>query len=223
MILVVGFPRSGTTFLRRLLAHYVDGPTNPVWDGTTPHHTVAKIHWDYQLADYDDPKIIHIVRDPRDTAISGYFYYLQHFGNRHNHNISNYSLMEFLRGPFSHGFDGRAGWPCGWKEHVERWINRDIVCTSYERLMKDRRVELTWILYWLGFQTTRDDINFAVQRSYEYGQHRVPYVYKPNWERADKTAHPTVGEWRDHFGRRESEFMVQYCNNLMYALGYTER
>jgi hypothetical protein len=224
MILVVGFPRSGTNFLHRLLAHYLDGRKSPAWDGTTVHGSVAKIHWEYQINDYlgaETPKPVHIVRDPRDTAVSGYFYYLQHFGHKHTHNISSYSLMDFLRGPFSQGFDNRQGWPCGWAEHVNRWISKaGVTCTSYERLMRDRKQELMWILFWLHLRSSYDSIAYAVEKSYEYGMERVPYVHKPGWEQQPKTAMPTVGEWKEHFGRREREFMIDYCGGLMEKLGY---
>jgi len=224
VILVVGFPRSGTNFLHRLLAHYVDGKMQPAWDGMTVHKEVRKIHWDYQFDDYLGdtlPKAVHIVRDPRDTAISGYFYYLQHFGHKWDHTISNYSLMNFLRGPFSRGFDNRQGWPCGWAEHVERWIaKRSVICTSYERLMEARRRELMWILYWLGHVSASADIDYAVAMSHKFGMKRVPYIHKPGWEGRPKTATPTVGEWREHFGRREQEYIKSYCGHLMDKLGY---
>jgi hypothetical protein len=224
MILVVGFPRSGTNFLHRLLAHYLDGRKSPAWDGTTVHGSVAKIHWEHQIDDYlgaEVPKLVHIVRDPRDTAVSGYFYYLQHFGHKYDHNISNYSLMEFLKGPFSRGFDNRDGWPCGWLEHVDRWVSKaGMTCTSYERLMRDRKQELMWILFWLGLKSSHDAIAYAVDKSYEYGQKRVPYTHKIGWEKQPKTAIPTVGEWKKHFGRREREFMIDYCGDLMEKLGY---
>jgi len=48
MLTVVGFPRSGTGFLTRMLAHYIDGPDVAVWPGTPVHPHVSKIHWRYQ-------------------------------------------------------------------------------------------------------------------------------------------------------------------------------
>lgn len=207
---VVGFPRSGTNFLTRLLAYYVNDPAK-----------VTMIHFQYQLE--RGATAVHIVRDPRDTAVSGLFYYVGHFGWIHRHDISNFSLLDFLVTGFSKGFKGlddRVLWPCGWKEHTKRWLAKDTVRTSYERLMEDRAGELKRLLSHLEIPEDDARLRYTIEQSYNIGGLRMPYVYEPGWADADKTVHPTVGEWKKHFGAREKAFIQEYCGDLMHQLGY---
>ena len=206
-ILVIGFPRSGTSFLHNLLVDSLGGT-----------ELTAKIHWEYQLANHDSPTVIHTVRDPRDVAVSGYFFYLGTFGHLHDQNFSNFKLLDFLKSAFSSGFEG--GWPCGWREHTEHWLSKDVIHTQYERLMQNRQSELSRMLLCLGIETDTARVQYAVQQSYVVGWNRPPYVHKKGWQNAPKTAHPTVGEWKNHFGQQEIEFVQDHCGHLMERLGY---
>ena len=221
LLTVVGFPRSGTSFLHRLLAHYTDGPAMEPWTGVTGEHPeIKKIHWQYQ---FNDTAVVYIVRDPRDTAVSGYFYYLNAFGWMHQHDISNLSLLDFLKTGFSEGFkdsNDRVLWPRGWREHTEWWLAKDTVCTTYEQLMEDRASELKWLLYYLGIPEDGAQLQYAIEQSHTFGGLRVPYIHDPGWADAEKTVHPTVGEWKKHFGARETAFIQEYCGDLMRQLGY---
>lgn len=213
-ILVVGFPRSGTNLLHRMLENYVGE------DG----HKVSKIHWRYQLANFagQNPKVVHIVRDPRDTALSGYYYYMQHFGEKRGHTFENFRLYDFLEGPFSNGFDGRDGWPKGWVEHIRYWMDRpDIERTSYRALMESGPYEIMRLVQ----ATTRGEVDWrlAVKASVDakiVGNTRPPYIPQADWHLKPKVDRPKMGEWRNHFGLAEKAFMEEYCGELMSLMGY---
>jgi Sulfotransferase domain. len=89
-VVICGFPKSGTTWLTRLVGELLDCPVNGYWkfgkDGLTEdgedrissyacfksHHTIGDL-----LIDKDKiEKIIYIYRDPRDIVISGAHHYI---------------------------------------------------------------------------------------------------------------------------------------------------
>lgn len=212
-VVVVGFPRSGTNFLHRLLAHCIDGPERPVWDGKGEHSHVSKIHWEYQVEDLglQGVPVIHIIRDPRATALSGYFCYLKFYGGARGHTRDSFSFLEFLADCFSDGWDL---WPCGWKEHTERWITRSTVSTaSYEWLLRGPEAYLTSVSERLE-GISPGGIRHAVAQSRKFDAER------PSYADPAKTVPAGCPEWGPFFGVRERIFMQSYCGSLMNSLGY---
>ena len=87
-VYVVGFPRSGTTWLVRLLCDLLDSPGKPFMSSVQPdyshcqngkgHYLIQKSHIPAYHSIYqhmrETGKIIFIQRDPRDVAVSLMFY-----------------------------------------------------------------------------------------------------------------------------------------------------
>ena len=85
-IFVIGYPRSGNTWLARLTADALDSPMvggdNPIDQADNKHNytgefVIYKSHYSKKskpdfITEYS--KILYIVRDFRDVLISGYFY-----------------------------------------------------------------------------------------------------------------------------------------------------
>ena len=158
MLTVVGFPRSGTNFLTRMLAHYVDGPDAETWDGMGTHPHVRKIHWAYQ--DYGLTTFVYIYRDPRDCALSGWKYINHHY-------VPSVTLMEFLE----HYFAGHWPlWPTGWREHARYWLGRDLPTVSYESLCVDREGVLRDLMVKLHGAVNEEHLAHAVSESYNIGE-----------------------------------------------------
>jgi hypothetical protein len=190
MLTVVGFPRSGTNFLTRMLAHYIDGPDVEVWPGTPAHPKVNKIHWAYQ--DDGTRPLVYIYRDPRDVVLSGWEYIKHHYD-------SDLELMRFLE----YYFVGRwMLWPTGWREHTRYWLAQDVPSLHYELLCAKRKEVLRWLVDMkLSLDLDESRIAHAVAQSYNFG------------ERHD-------GRWKSELPLWTGGFIDEYCGDLMRELGY---
>lgn len=209
--LVVGWPRSGTSWLERLLAHYLDGPAVKIWvhadDGD--HPCVDKLHDPDVLAITDDTKIILSIRDPRDTAVSEYF-----FLDGKAHSIPDTSLHDYLKDVFWKRYGG-------WRAYIRRWSLRCDVVTHHESLWEDRKGELRRILCVAGIMPDEECIQHAANASLRFDGVRPTYIKEENWRDSGQVAlSGQPGEWKRHFTPRAARFMEEYCGDMIDMLGY---
>jgi hypothetical protein len=191
MLTVVGFPRSGTNFLTRMLAHYMDGSDAEVWPGTPAHPKVNKIHWKYQAGELGWLTHVYIFRDPRDCALSGWEYVKHHYA-------PELDLMEFLECHFSGHWDL---WPCGWREHIRYWLAQEILDAKYENLCVARERILPLLIRRLDLKWDEERLAHAVEQSYNFG------------ERHDR-------RWASELPKEAAAWLDDYCGDLMRELGY---
>ena len=215
MITVVGFPRSGTYFLHRMLAHYVDGPGTFPWHGEKVHTQVRKIHWAYQRS--EDDREVYIYRDPRDCALSGHEYVERSFA-------PGIDLMTFLKTYFS---GGRDLWPTGWREHVSYWLRQGIPALSYEALCRNRAEKLGKLVVSLGLDLEDDRLVWAEEKSYCFGEHRTGGRYEgrkaKDRAKMEGRYEGRAGRWRAEMDSEALQWMDGYCGELMVELGYLKQ
>lgn len=164
MITVMGFPRSGTNFLHRMLVHYLDGPTVEPWDGTGEHPMVRKVHWPYQLQ--NDGPVVFIAREPMDNAFSAWQYFLQCYAE------GDWTMAQFLRERWSQSWEM---WPHGWRELYELVQDVPTVRTTYKRLYEHRATEIARILSGIGFGPNHARATWAARCSTLIGSVRDRY------------------------------------------------
>jgi len=197
MLTVVGFPRSGTNLLHRMLAHYTDGPGRTPWDGMGAHDHTQKIHWRYQWAETD--QTVYIYRDPRDCALSGWDYVRRHF-------VTDLDLATFLIDYFTGNWEL---WPTGWREHIAFWTGQDIPYLSYEALCLARRGAFSALLRELGLPLAEGRVAHAIEQSYRFGEHVLDGRYGHR-----------IGRWRRELPAYAQEYLDHYCGDVMRDLGY---
>ncbi|WP_299313726.1 sulfotransferase domain-containing protein [uncultured Aquimarina sp.] len=104
-IVIVGFPKSGTTWASRLIAELIECPLNGDWgyenitslyeegEERISQYQCYKSHHTYDEIKKVSPlkihKIIYVIRDPRDIVISGIHYF--------NFTISYFPFIKLLR------------------------------------------------------------------------------------------------------------------------------
>jgi len=233
-IIVVGYPKSGNTWLSRLLGDAIQCPItgwgnkHPIAGGgderlsthvirqlhVTPKECgkelidgkfICENHWDR-----DKVRVIHAVRDPRDVTISAMYYW------------GLPSLQQALI------CVGEGTWPLTvggkWQEFVTSW--KGIVpVVRYRDLHMNPKGELNRILSLLGLESNNleeviDRQSFNKQRSKirAFG-HKMPYgrgIQMKNLRLG------TIGDWENHFLEEDEEQAERYFGQAARQYGFME-
>jgi hypothetical protein len=174
-IFLVSFPKSGNTWTRFLLANlrFPDEPATfaninrliPDPDGTTkkdfdrmPRPRIIKSH---ECFDPRYPKVVYIVRDPRDVVVSQYHYH------RKLRKIEDDSPVEKFVTRFLAGETCPHG---SWGQNVATWLytsegSSRFLLLRYEDLVADTARELAKIVTFLHLSAGPEQIAQAVERS----------------------------------------------------------
>lgn len=116
----------------------------------------------HQYFDHRYPKIIYIVRDPRDVVLSEY-----HFDIKRRAIADNFPLPQFV----SRFVRGELNHPNGtWGENVATWFytrrgDPRFLLVKYEALQTQVMDEMGRIARFMGVSTDPDRLAFAVQQS----------------------------------------------------------
>lgn len=234
VIFVVGYPKSGTTWLTRLLADSLNCPSggsissqddkepaSEGWDRPGPY-IVRKGHFrivrgadvvvpavhQMCLEKITTEKTIFLVRDPRDIAVSAMFYHEK-------------PLDEIIAGMI----DGSRYGLGPWAQYVHRWAAVADAVISYEQLIRNTMTDVLNILYGFEFPARPNDVAAAVERQsfdvrraqIEREGHTLPMGMEQNLRLMRKG---TVGEWRKHFNSKQVDFVMKHWRYEMEKLGY---
>lgn len=240
-ILIVGFPKSGNTWLSRLLSAALDWPVRGIYDARPiaeqgldradgkvirqlhllPKHEgagVAAVPHQYTCnidAVNGQHKIVHIIRDPRDVAVAINHYWF--IGN----------LLHTIQDVMSTG--EHPLWGCGWAEYVTAWRHAplDVIETRYEWLHADPLMELRRILDRLDLRAAEPLGTVVKQESFE--QRRALIA----GEAGETMAHGKgiqltnlrggrVGDWRTEFEAEHIAAAHEIFTPHLLELGYED-
>lgn len=225
---IVGFPRSGTTWLSFLIANtnllLNNSPVQATWwninDYITtidPVHTLpeAKLplpggrfvftHSEYHV---HYRKVVYLVRDPRDVMVSYYDFACK------NGKFSG-SMDDFLRDP-NLGIEV-------WIRHVEGWLNRDglvkIHFIKYRNLHRDTLGVLSRLYHFFGLSVSPELLQAAIERSSFENMKRMEEEYKQHsFEPNKQFKHVRKGhvsEFYRDLTEAQIVFIEQRCKPLM--------
>jgi len=159
---------------------------------------------------FPSARFIHIIRDGRDAAVSGWFY-----------NISN------LEGPYeTHDtFDSYVTrFAAAWKALVNEGRKAGIQLDNryrevlYENVVMDPYREVEELLAFLG----ADSSNEIVRRCVELNRfEHLSGGRRPGEEKRDAFFRKGVpGDWRNHMGRELTQAFEDQAGDLLQSLGY---
>ena len=192
VIHIIGFPKSGNTWLARLMSDIlnsrIDAKPHELVNNVTNYdkpsesnYLIKKVHW----VNYDnlkDLEIIYIIRDIRDVLISAFFH------NNRGIKISDIECSWFLQKYFNYeikalnqrwqgnplirmkslmSFKGRSGARIGgWSEHVYKWTNlSNITIVRYEDLLENPFDVLRKILREKNIHVNSCNIEQAIEKN----------------------------------------------------------
>ena len=221
IIYVVGYPKSGNTWLARLLGDVLDCPIRAggnklaLADGGYSRQGKYIIRQGHITECPKDGKVVWIKRDPRDVSVAA----------RHYWKID--TLAETIK------IVGEGLWPIqhggGWEKFNDFWNASEYhVSTTYEALSRDTEKELTRIIHGLfglfggvGYDAILDAIereSFENRKSL-IEKHGDDMPYGKNIQLINMRK-GIVGDWKNHYTQIHKALAEKYFGDAMRMYGY---
>ena len=236
---VVSYPRSGNTWTRFLIANLVHSDQDVSFTNieklipdtssqsnralkSTPRPRIIKTH---EYFDQRYPKIIYVVRDPRDVALSYYDFQRKYM------QIADEYLLEKYVDDFVTGRLISIGWGT-WGENVASWIytrgkRPNFLLLRYEDMIRDTAFELARIAKFLGIDPTPDRLRHAIELSSADRMRALEKLEEDKWI-ATKDRRKDIpfvrvaksGGWRTALPETCVQQIESEWGDLMTSLGY---
>jgi hypothetical protein len=195
---LVSFPRSGNTWTRFLVCNLLN-PDHPV-DFADLESRIPEIYDtpDRQLRAFPRPrvikshecfdpryrKVIYIVRDPRDVAVSYYEFQL-----KRRVIPDNCSLEEFVPRFMESEFEPKTG---SWRDHVVSWLatrsgQKNFLLLRYEDMLADTLRESAKISSFFGLDLNPERLARAVELSSADRMRALEKQQSGRWKETRKT------------------------------------
>lgn len=234
---LVSYPKSGNTWVRFLLANLMypnetvgfaninrllpaPGVSSKRFLRKLPRPRILKSHEPF---DARFRKVIYLVRDPRDVAVSEY-----HFDLKKRYIDPGVSLEQFVK-RFIAGATSSYG---SWWEHAGSWIaarhgNPSFLLVRYEDLLTDSIGETGKIAEFLGIQAGPERLRAAVERSSADRMRKLEQQQADQWTGTKDTRKEipfvraaTSGGWKETLPRHSVEEIEVAWAPLLNFLGY---
>jgi hypothetical protein len=238
---LVSFPRSGNTWTRFLVSNLVN-PDDPVTFATlesripeiydVPDRTLRtfprpRIIKSHECFDPRYRKVIYIVRDPRDVAVSYYEFQLK------RRVISeDCRLEDFVPRFIESEFEPKTG--C-WGDHVLSWLatrhgRSSFLLLRYEDMQNETHQEATKIASFLGVDASPHRIARAVELSSADRMRKLEKTQSRQWKETSKTRQdkPFVGKavsggWKTRLPQSSVVQIESAWGHIMRMVGYELR
>lgn len=186
-----------------------------------PRPRVLKSH---ECFDPRYPKVIYIVRDPRDVAVSNY-----HWELKLRSIPEGYPIEEFVPRWMKPEFWPRIG---SWADHVNSWISprqgqENFYLLRYEDLQKDPAREISNVAAFLGLPADLQRIHRAIELSSAEKMRKMEKKQAGKWVATTYTRNdkPFVraaqsGGWRSVLPRETVSCLENKWGDLIKTLGY---
>ena len=234
---LVSYPKSGNTWVRFLLANLIypnqtvgfsninrllpaPGVLSKRFLKKLPRPRILKSHEPF---DVRFRRVIYLVRDPRDIAVSEY-----HFDLKKRYISPSMTLEQFIK-PFLAGETSSYG---SWWEHVASWVGPcysqpRFLLVRYEDLLADPVGETAKIAEFLSIKADEERLKSAVTRSSADRMRKLEQQQSKQWTGTKNTRQeiPFVreakaGGWKESLPRHCVEEIEVAWFPLMNFLGY---
>lgn len=227
-IWVVGYPRSGNTWVNYLCAYclnlpfqgFDDGAKAPKqdwvrhavsgkhpWRAAEGFHAVMKTHKLPHEVPFKNGCVIYVQRDPRDVFVS-YSYYMEHRSTNRLKKI-RYKLL---------GMGGKSmqlrWFLTDWKKHFTAWRPHTRVVIQYEKVVSQGAPYLAQCLRAAGFNVTDDLVAQALDyfRFEKMSGREMGVVDEKSFFRRGGS-----GDWKNHLTEEENRIFTQALSDVQLA------
>ena len=249
-IVVAGYPKSGTTWVCRLLGQLLGCPVrgrlgdpdrNAVQnEGLDRDSSLQVLKSHHQYSELSDriplSRLVYVVRDVRDIVVSG-AHYFPLFPNSHLGTllqtvdfkgvISNCFLNGLSRNInmmiriVSNGDKNRVWRHVPWDIHVNGYLEAEACVVQYEDLLADAATQCERFSAHLGYHPSPEEIQTAV-REQSFQNVKRKFQSRGDAERAQFLRSGSSGEWRRVLTEEEQDFLRCRFRNTLETLGYVD-
>jgi hypothetical protein len=254
-IIVVGYPKSGNTWATRLVAQLVECPVEgflysdhkePAIEGSerASVHRVFKSHHqlhEIKSEDVQNAKIIYLLRDPRDVAISGRNYFTTVSGFKsvklkegsivyrvfkktyqlYARFVDAFRLRKEMNKAVLQGNKLIHHWcRVSWKKHVEPYMKNDsFLKVRYEDLLSNTHNEAKRILHYLGLEKDGNSIRVAIEKQ-SFENRKNEFIKMGMKNEAEFLRKGKAQQWKVELGPEENQLFVAAFKNELEHFGY---
>jgi Sulfotransferase domain len=185
-----------------------------------PRPRILKSHFPF---DPSYRRVVYIVRDPRDVAVSQY-----HFKIKRGVLTEGSSMDEFV-GSFVRGEATPYG---SWREHVGSWLaarlgDPDFLLLRYEDLHRQTEVEVGRLARFFGVEPTPQKIQRAIEQSSADRMRKLEQTEAGKWDSTRDTRKggsffrsAKTGDGKASLSQQSLAQIEDSCGPLMRWLGY---
>jgi hypothetical protein len=237
-VFLVSYPKSGNTWTRFLIANLVYPEKNPDFSNINnllpdteamakrdleraPRPRLLKSH---QYFDPHYPKVIYIVRDPRDVVLSEYYFDIKRRAITEDFPKQEF-VSRFVRGEVNHRYGT-------WFENVASWFysrrgDPRFLLVKYEALQSQAMDEMERIASFLGMAATAERLAFAIEQSSADRMRELEKKQAHLWSSTRETRkdRPFVrsaksGGWKAELSESSVAEIESAWGGLMREIGY---
>jgi hypothetical protein len=247
-IIICGYPKSGNTWLTRLIAEVVQCPVKGFWyependeiaiegSGRISEYECYKTHYRWNelqgsLSKYsvDNATIFYIVRDPRDVVVSVKEYF--QFEKRYTKSSRLNRLLRKLN-PFKErddydqvityvlkGHENVEWLKVPWQEHIRDYLHRNVYIIKYEDLLVDAQSEVKKIADKLSLDISDDQIQKAIfNQSFQKKKERL--MSEGKIDKANFLRTGDKNQWKNTLNKKQVERICKDTDPILTKLGY---
>lgn len=243
-VFLVSYPRSGNTWARFLIGNliYQDEPVTFANIESrlpeiyfNPDHAMRRLPRPRILKSHEcfQPlyrRVIYIVRDPRDVAVSFY-----HHNIKAGNIADDYAIEDFVPRFIDAEFDAKWG---SWADHVLSWLrlrqdSHSFILLRYESMKQQPETELARVAAFLqdcsfgAIDASHDKLQRAVELSSPERMRALEKQQARQWvltreTRSDKpfVRSATAGGWKSHLPEQSVTAIESAWGEIMQTLGY---
>jgi Sulfotransferase domain len=233
---IASYPRSGNTWTRFLIANLMYPERRVTFaniETMIPDATALSSRALKRVArprmikthEYFEPRyrrVIYLVRDPRDVALSLYNFRRKYRSVDDSCPIERYVTERFIPGDLD----------VSWGEHVGSWLGTRMnqpgfLLVRYEDLLQDPQRELCRVASFLGIAASTEALSQAIERSSANRLRQLEKIEHEAWvttkgKRADVPfiAEAVAGTWKQKLPEPAVVLIESAWGHLMNSIGY---
>jgi len=237
-VFLVSYPKSGNTWTRFLIANHFHPEKHPDFTNINilvpdpeglarrdlermprPRYLKSHAYFDHRY-----PKIIHIVRDPRDVVLSEYYFDIKRNAIPEDFSLERF-VERFVRGELNHPYGT-------WGENTATWFyargkSPRLLLVTYEALQADGPHQMARIAEFIGVSADPERIAFAIEQSSADRMRELEKKQGHLWSSTKRTRQdkPFVraakaGGWKKELSEASIGEIEAAWGGLMNELGY---